>query len=118
MVTLSSPELINLITQALDDKKAHDVVTIDLMDKGAIVDYMIIASATSGRQVAALADAVSQALKQKGLSIAVEGMTQADWVLIDAGDVLVHIFKPDIRLFYNLEKMWAAPVAVSKLVVA
>ena len=119
MVPLSSSELIGLITQVLDDKKAVDVVTIALTDRGAIVDYMIVASATSGRQVAALGDAIGHALKQKGLSMSVEGMTQSDWVLVDAGDVLVHIFKPDIPLFYNLEKMWAGGhTAASHLVVA
>ncbi|RZI45219.1 ribosome silencing factor [Candidatus Finniella inopinata] len=118
MVTLSPPELIELITEILDDRKALDIVILDLKDRGAIVDYMIIASATSGRQVGALADTLSQSLKQRGILPVVEGMAQADWVLVDAGDVWVHIFKPDIRLFYNLEKMWSGAQVPSDLIVA
>jgi ribosome-associated protein len=105
---MTSLELSQLIEHLLDEKKAENIITIDLLDKGAIVDYMVIATATSGRQVNALADYVSQNLKERGIAVALEGMTQSDWVLIDAGDVLAHIFKPEARSFYNLEKMWGS----------
>ena len=103
---MTSSELSQLIHHLLDEKKAENIVTIDLTHKAAIVDYMVIATGTSGRQVHALADHVSQTLKQRGHSVIVEGMPQCDWVLIDAGDVWVHVFKPEARVFYNLEKMW------------
>lgn len=103
---MTSLELSQLIEHLLDEKKAENIVTLDLRDKGAIVDYMVIATATSGRQINAIADYVSQDLKGRGMAVAIEGLTQSDWVLIDAGDVLVHIFKPEARSFYNLEKMW------------
>ena len=77
---------------------------------------MVITSALSGRQAAALADYVSQLLKQKGIKPYIEGLEQSNWVLIDGGDVLVHIFKPDIRSFYNLEKMWGEPNVSPKLI--
>jgi ribosome-associated protein len=111
----SSHDLTNFITQLLDEKKAEDIVVIDMKDKLAIIDYMVIASGLSGRQVAALADYVNHVLKQNGLSVHLEGLEQCEWVLIDVGDVIVHIFKPEARAFYNLEKMWAGPSVTDKI---
>ena len=93
----------------LDDMKAEETVEIDLTGKTSIADTMIITSGRSQRHVGAIADRVLQALKDKGFGSArVEGLPACDWVLIDAGDVLVHIFRPEVRGFYNLEKMWGA----------
>ena len=96
--------------QSLDDDKAVDVAVIQLTGKSAIADAMVIATGTSQRHVAALADHLSQKLKALGLKgVAVEGQAQGDWVLIDANDVLVHLFRPEVRDFYQLEKLWNAP---------
>jgi ribosome silencing factor RsfS/YbeB/iojap/nicotinate (nicotinamide) nucleotide adenylyltransferase len=99
------PELLRRVLDSLEDGKAEDIVTIDLAGKTTIADYMVIASGRSGRQVMALTDHLEQALPGR---IAVEGKTQGDWVLVDAGDVIVHIFRPEIRAYYNLEKMWGS----------
>ncbi len=98
-----------LVEQSLDDDKAENVVTIDLAGKTSIADYMVVANGRSGRQVGAIADHLVERLKHEipGLAVRVEGMPQNDWVLIDAGDIIVHIFRPDIRAFYNLEKIWS-----------
>ena len=92
--------------------KAEDIVTIDLAGKTLIADYMVVATGRSSRQVVSLAEHLSEALPKKWRA-AVEGKAQGDWVLIDAGDVIVHIFRPEIRTHYNLEKMWglALPAA-------
>ena len=88
--------------------KAEDLTTIDLTGKSSIGDYMVVASGRSQRHVGAVADNVVEAIEAAGVrNVRVEGMRQCDWVLIDAGDVIVHVFKPDVRAFYNLEKMWA-----------
>jgi ribosome-associated protein len=88
--------------------KAEDKVTIDLTGKSAIVDHMIVASGRSNRHVGSVADRVVQSLEAAGVSgIRVEGTPHCDWVLIDVGDVIVHVFRPEVRAFYNLEKMWA-----------
>jgi nicotinate-nucleotide adenylyltransferase len=100
-------ELLRTIVASLEDGKAVDIVTIDLAGKTLIADYMVIASGRSGRQVAALTDHLLEALGKKR-RVSVEGKTQGDWVLIDAGDVIVHLFRPEIRAYYNLEKMWGA----------
>lgn len=93
----------------LDDHKADDVVVIDLRGKSTIGDYMVVASGASSRQVAALADHLLQALKDRGLvGLTPEGLRQGDWVLIDAGDIVIHLFRPEVRAFYNLEKMWGS----------
>jgi ribosome-associated protein len=102
-----APGLLDCIEQALDDGKAEDVVVIDLQGKTSIADHMVIATGRSQRQVSALAERVLTALRERGSARAAsEGMRQGDWVLIDAGDVIVHLFRPDVRSFYNLEKMW------------
>lgn len=97
-----------LILSALEEGQAEDIVTIPLAGKSAIADHMVIASGRSTRQVAALAQRIEAEAKQKlGKSVRTEGLAAADWVLIDARDVIVHIFRPEVRQFYGLEKMWA-----------
>jgi ribosome-associated protein len=103
-----SETLLARILSSLDDDKAEDVVQIDLRGKTAIGDYMVIASGRSTRQVAAMAEKLVDRLKQDyGRLCRVEGKDTGDWVLIDTGDVVVHIFRPEVREFYQLEKMWA-----------
>ena len=95
------------IRTGLDDGKAEDLVTIDLTGKTSLADAMIVATGRSTTQVAALADRVVRAMREAGFAAPrVEGLPHADWVLIDAGDVIAHIFRPEVRAFYNLEKMW------------
>lgn len=97
------------LSKALEDDKAEDLLFIDLQGKSSLADFMIIASGRSGRHVAALADHIAQEVKKlTGRSPSVEGMPNADWVLIDTGDVIVHLFRPEVREFYNLEKIWAS----------
>jgi len=98
--------LLELITKTLDDNKAENIVTIDLKGKTSVAEFMVIASGTSNRHVASLADKLKTTLKQNGIKAASEGEEKANWVLIDAFDVIVHIFCPEVRDFYNLEKMW------------
>jgi ribosome-associated protein len=104
-----------LVLQSLDDDQAQDVVSIPLEGKSTIADHMVIASGRSSRQVAAMAQKLAERIKQGGFGSArIEGLPAADWVLIDAGDVIVHLFRPEVRSFYNLERMWAfgeAPAA-------
>lgn len=93
---------------SLDDDKAEDVVTIDLRGKSSMADYLVIASGRSTRQVGAMADHLLRKVKTEGFgTAAIEGIPQNDWVLIDAGDVIVHLFRPEVRAFYNIEKMWS-----------
>ena len=100
--------LLALVRRSLDDDKAEDIVVIDLKGKSAFADYMVIASGRSNRQVVAIADHLADKLKQTGHGYTpVEGKQGGDWVLVDAGDVVVHIFRPEPRAFYALEKMWA-----------
>jgi ribosome-associated protein len=103
----SSEELLARILTSLDDDKAEDVVQIDLRGKTAIGDYMVVATGRSSRQVAAMAEKLVDRLKQEfGRISRIEGKETGDWVLIDTGDVIVHIFRPEVREFYQLEKMW------------
>ncbi len=98
----------DLVLRSLDDDQAQDVVTIPLSGKSSIADHMVIASGRSTRQVASMAQKLSERIKQElGRPVRVEGLPVADWVLIDADDVIVHIFRPEVRTFYNLERMWA-----------
>ena len=98
----------DLVLRSLDDDQAVDVVTIPLQGKSSIADHMVIASGRSTRQVASMAQKLSQRIKQElGRNVRVEGLPIADWVLIDADDVIVHLFRPEVRSFYNLERMWA-----------
>ena len=104
----------DLIMQSLDDDQAQETVSIPLEGKSSIADHMVIASGRSSRQVAAMAQHLAERIKQgTGRSVRIEGLPVADWVLIDAGDVIVHLFRPEVRSFYNLERMWGfvdAPV--------
>lgn len=103
------PTALEAILAQLDDAKAEQVVTIPLDGKSAIADTMVVATGRSNRHVGAIADQLVEKLKQAGYrDLKVEGMPQCDWVLVDAGDVVVHIFRPDVRNFYNLEKLWSA----------
>ena len=96
-----------LVMHSLDEDQAQDVVSIPLEGKSSIADYMVIASGRSTRQVAAIATHLAERLKKGGHgSPRIEGLPAADWVLIDAGDVVVHLFRPEVRSFYNLERMW------------
>lgn len=104
-----SLELAALVAQQLDDDKAENILNIPLAGKSPMADAMVVASGRSARHVAALADKVSRKLKEAGASkVRVEGLPNADWVLIDAGDIIVHIFRPEVREFYNLERIWAS----------
>ena len=97
----------DLVLRSLDDDQAVDVVSIPLEGKSSIADHMVIASGRSTRQVAAIATHLAERLKKDGHgSPRIEGLPAADWVLIDAGDVVVHLFRPEVRSFYNLERMW------------
>src|SRR5438874_455750 len=103
-------EALRLVLARIDDMKAEDTVTIDLTGKTTIADFMVVTSGRSNRQVGAIADRVLEDLHKAGVpDVRVEGMPHCDWVLIDAGDVIVHVFRPEVRAFYNLEKMWARP---------
>lgn len=100
---------IETVLASLDESKAEEVVDIDITGKTALADHMVVASGRSHRHVGAIADHLLRDLKDRGHGNArVEGLPQCDWVLIDAGDVIVHVFRPEVRQFYNLEKMWAA----------
>ena len=104
----SADQILELITTSLDDDKAENILTIPLQGKSAMADYMVVASGTSTRQVAAMAEHIELKLKQDKIAIlGLEGLRQADWVLIDANDVIVHLFRPEVREFYGLERMWA-----------
>jgi ribosome-associated protein len=116
LAAANTDALLELIDKILDDGKAEDIVTIDLRGKSSIADYMVIATGRSQRQVAALSEHLLDALKDKGYGrVPAEGLQHGDWVLIDAGDIVVHVFRPEVRDFYNLEKMWGAalPEAVA-----
>lgn len=103
-------EVLALVEASLDGDKAEDVVVIDLAGKTEIADYLVVASGNSHRQVGAMAEHLREKIKHAGVDgVAVEGMNQCDWVLIDAGDVIVHLFRPEVRSFYGLEKIWMTP---------
>ncbi len=96
-----------LIMESLDDDQAQDIVSIPLEGKSSLADHMVVASGRSSRQVAAIAQKLAERIKQGGRSARIEGLPSADWVLIDAEDVIVHVFRPEVRSFYNLERMWS-----------
>ncbi len=109
VLSTEQASVVKLIHNILENHKAEDTVIIDLQGKTTIGDYMVVTSGNSSRQVKALAENLVQTLKSKGLAtIKPEGLPQGDWVLIDAGNVIVHLFRPEVRAFYNLEKMWEA----------
>lgn len=107
---ISSDALLEQILSSLDDDKAEDVVSISLRGKSEIADFMVVCSGRSSRQVASMSEKLTDMLKQKhGIISKTEGKEQGDWVLIDTGDIIVHIFRPEVREFYQLEKMWMTP---------
>ena len=115
----ASKKLLGLIEKSLDDDKAENIVAIDLSGKSSIADYMVIATGRSSRQLAAMAEHLHEKLKAKGLAqVGIEGERQGDWVLIDGGDVIVHLFRPEIRGLYNLEKMWGMELPEAERVAA
>ena len=113
-----SAALHELVLKSLDDDQAVETVSIPLAGKSTIADYMVIASGRSSRQVASMATKLADKIKQEtGRTPRIEGLPTADWVLIDAGDVIVHLFRPEVRSFYNLERMWAFGEAPAPAVV-
>jgi ribosome-associated protein len=103
----SSADLLALVLKSVDDDKAEEIVQIDLRGRSDVADYMVICSGRSSRQVASISEKLADRLKQElRLSVRMEGKETGDWVLIDAGDVIVHVFRPEVRDFYQLEKMW------------
>ena len=114
--SLNPTEIQQLVINCLEDDKAEDIIKIDLQGKTSIADSMIIASGRSTRQVAALADHLYRKLKHATADgCKLEGMEKADWVLLDAGSIIIHIFRPEVRSFYNLEKMWAVDFTPEKM---
>ncbi len=113
--SFSSAELLQFVITSLEDDKAEDIINIDLKGKTSIADSMIIASGRSTRQVAAIADHLYRKLKHGPNGCKLEGMEKADWVLLDAGSIIIHIFRPEVRTFYNLEKMWAVDFTPEKM---
>lgn len=108
---------IDVVITSLEDSKGEDILSIDLKGKSALADHMVIVSGRSNRHVAAVADHVLRDLKEHGFgSCKVEGLQNGDWVLIDAGDIIVHIFRPEVRTFYNIEKMWSVGETVDATV--
>ncbi len=108
----STHKLLGVIINSLEDDKAEEILSIDLKGKTSIADSMIIASGRSTRQVAAIAHHLVTKIKQSGFgNPKIEGLDKSDWVLIDAGDAIIHIFRPEVRSFYNLEKMWTMEIS-------
>ena len=108
---------LNLILSRLEDMKAEETVTIDLHGKSAFSDYMIITSGRANRHVGAIAENVTKALKETGINnIQVDGLPNCDWVQIDSGDVIVHVFRPEVREFYNLERLWTQGPGAAKAI--
>ncbi len=108
-------ETLTLILSRLDDMKAEDTITIDLRGKSSITDYMVVTTGRVNRHVGAIAENVAKGLKEIGIEAPhIEGLANSDWVLIDSGDVIVHVFRPEVREFYNLEKMWTSEKPAKK----
>ena len=106
--------MLKAVVASLDEHKAEALTIIDLRGRSSLADHMIIATGQSSRQMGAMANHLLETLKAFNLSASVEGMTQGDWVLIDAGDIIIHLFRPEVRVFYNLEHLWdVAPVGTS-----
>lgn len=113
---LSSEQVLTRILSSLDDDKAEDVVTIDLRGRSAMADHMVIATGRSARQVSAIAEKLAERYKQAtGRTARIEGKDTGDWVLIDTDDVIVHVFRPEVRDFYQLEKMWMPADALARV---
>ena len=108
--TITIKKLLSLTCESLEDDKAIDIKAIDLKNRSSIADFMIIASGNSSRQVSSMANNLIKKFKMKGVSTRKpEGITNSDWVLIDAYDIIIHLFRPEVREFYALEKMWEIP---------
>lgn len=105
--TLSPEEAVALIETTLDQDKAEDIVIIPLKDKSDVADFMVIATGRSTRHIQALASHIQYELREKGMRANIEGLEGSEWVLVDTGDVIIHLFPPDVREFYNLEKLWS-----------
>ncbi len=106
------PPMIDIVMESLEDAKAMDTVAIDMLGKSPMADHMIIVSGNSHRHVGAIANQLSRTIKDAGFNPPrIEGLPNCDWVLVDAGDVIIHIFRPQVREFYNLEKMWQGDLA-------
>jgi ribosome-associated protein len=113
----SVEETLTLILSRLEDMKAEDTVTIDLRGKSAFSDYMVVTTGRSNRHVGAVAENVAKGLKETGIKkVHIEGVPNCDWVLIDSGDVIVHVFRPEVREFYHLERLWMQNTATAKTV--
>lgn len=111
-------KLLDLVETSLDEDKAEDLVVIDLQGKSSMADYMVIATGRSDRHVGAIADHLMRRIKEAGMGrCGAEGLPKGDWVLIDAGDIIVHLFRAEVREFYNLEKMWSMDVPGGELAV-
>ena len=107
MIPVSSKQLLEVTLESLDNDKGIDIVSIDLIGRSSIADYMVVVSGNTVRQVTAMANNLIKKYKEMGLRLpSPEGMSNGDWVLIDAKDILIHIFRPEVRDFYSLEKMW------------
>ena len=105
--TKASENLLGLVEHYFAKEKGENIITIPLEGKSSLSDYMVVASGRSARQVASLAEKLSEQIKSEGFGTPkMEGKEQADWVLLDAGDVIVHIFRPEVREFYQIEKIW------------
>ena len=99
--------LLKVVISSLEQFKAHDIIKIDLVGKTSMADFMLIASGTSSRQIRAITENTVTAIKKSSnVNVSIEGLKQGDWVLIDGGDIIIHLFRPEVREFYNLEKMW------------
>ena len=110
-------ETLNTVLTRLDDMKAEETITIDLRGKSAFSDYMIVTSGRVNRHVGAIAENVAKGLKETGITnVHIEGLPNCDWVLIDSGDVIVHIFRPEVREFYNLERLWTQGPTAAKTI--
>jgi len=107
----STESLKDQLISILDDKKAEHIHVIDLSKKSILADYLLIGSAQSSRQLYAIAEHIGIELKRRGIVAIIDGTPPTDWVVVDAGDIIVHLFRPEARTFYNLEKMWDADIA-------
>lgn len=107
---VAEPALLDRILKSLEDDKAEDIVTIDLAGRSSLTDALVIASGRSSRHVASMAERLARKLKESGYGTRpIDGLAQGDWVLVDAGDVIVHLFRPEVRQYYDLEGMWSVP---------
>lgn len=108
---MTREDMLKFVLTSLEDDKAEDIVTIDLSGKSTIADYMVVATGRSTRQVAAIAEKLRDRLAKEGVKAKIEGLPNADWALLDAGDIIVHVFRPEVRDFYDIEKIWGVDYA-------